>query len=58
MACPSPRQVDRKAHISGLNDYCDAEEVWRPPIPTLLEEAGYCHTEDYSKYPVLNTTHA
>ena len=57
MACPYHRQVDRNAQVSGLNGYCDAEEVWRLRIPTRFEETQYCNTEDYIKCPVLNGRH-
>ncbi len=47
MACPYHRQVDQKAKVSGLNGYCDAEEIWRLRVPTPVEETRYCNTEDY-----------
>ena len=39
MACPYHRQVDQKANISGLNGYCDAEEMWRLRV-RLLKKHG------------------
>ena len=55
MPCPYHRQVDGNAQVSGLNGYCDAEEVWGLWIPTTVEETRYCNTEDYLNCPVLNS---
>jgi hypothetical protein len=54
MACPYHRQVDQKTNGSGLNSYCDGEELWRLHVPTPVEESRYCNSENYIECPVLN----